>query len=80
MSNQNPAAPALIAMLQAVQNFIANIGPDPQKWPLTVPGALTVLLGTVELQLPVLATAEAGHALADINAKIADKIKQLQGG
>ena len=79
MSSANPAAPALIAMLQAVQQFITNIGTDPQQWPVKVPGALTVLMGTVELELPVLAQAEAGAVLTDINAKIAAKIKSLQG-
>ena len=79
MSSANPAAPALIGMLQAVQQFINNIGTDPQQWPVKVPGALTVLMGTVELELPVLAQAEAGAVLTDINAKIAAKIKSLQG-
>lgn len=79
MSSANPAAPALIGMLQAVQQFITNIGTDPQQWPVKVPGALTVLMGTVELELPVLAQAEAGAVLTDINAKIAAKIKSLQG-
>jgi hypothetical protein len=76
----NPANPELIAMLQAILQFNANIGPDPQQWPLKVPGALTVLMGTVSLQLPALAQAEAGALQADVNTKISALIAKLQAG
>jgi hypothetical protein len=72
------ATPELIAVLQAILTFNANIGPDPSKWPLTVPGALTVLLGTVQLQVPALATAEAGAIQAEVNAKVQAWISSLQ--
>jgi hypothetical protein len=72
------AVPGLIAVLQAIKQFNANIGPDPAKWPLTVPGALTILLGTVQLQLPALATAEAGALQTDVNSKIDSWITSLQ--
>jgi hypothetical protein len=82
MSTPNPllvaGTPALIAVLQAIKQFNANIGADPAKWVITVPGALTILLGTVELQLPALATAEAGAALTDVNARIDSWITKLQ--
>lgn len=71
-------APALIAVLKAVQAFVVNIGTDPTKWALTVPGALTVLVGTASLEVPVLAAAEAGAVQATVNAKIGDWITKLQ--
>lgn len=72
------AAPSLIAALQAVQTFVTNLGPDPTKWPLTGPGALQVLAGTLELQLPTLVNAEAGALTTALNTQIAGKIAQLQ--
>ena len=74
MSTPNPilvaAEPSLIAILQALKAFNVNIGADPTKWPLTVPGAFTILVGTVQLQLPSVAAAEAGALQADVNSKI----------
>ena len=82
MSNPNPAlaaaAPALIAVLEAIQQFSTNIGADPLLWSIKVPGALTVLLGTVQLQLPVIAQAEAGVLQSDVNAKVASWIASLK--
>jgi hypothetical protein len=82
MSTPNPivtaATPELIAVLQAILQFNANIGVNPAQWPLTVPGALTVLLGTVQLQVPALASAEAGAVVAEVNAKISAWIASLQ--
>lgn len=82
MSAPNPflgaAAPELIVVLKAVQQFIANIGPDPAKWPLTVPGALTVLIGTAQLQVPALVAAEEGVLASSANATIAGWISKLQ--
>ena len=82
MSNPNPvlvaAAPSLIAVLQAVQQFNINIGADPTKWPITVPGALTILLGTIQLQLPAVASAEATALQADVNGKIGGWITTLK--
>jgi hypothetical protein len=82
MSTPNPAlvaaAPALIAALQAIQQFSTNIGANPADWPAKVPGAFQVLLGTVQLQLPVLVTAEAGVLQTDVNTKVAGLISQLQ--
>lgn len=82
MSTENPvvaaATPALIAVLQAIKQFNVNIGIDPAKWVLTVPGALTILIGTVELQLPAVAVAEAGALQTDVNAKIDGWIASLQ--
>lgn len=72
------AAPALIAALQAVQTFFTNIGTDPTKWALTVPGAATVLLGSLQLQVPTLAQAEAATLQGTVNAKLASWITSLQ--
>jgi hypothetical protein len=82
MSTPNPilaaAAPSLIAVLEAVQAFNTNIGSDPTKWALTVPGALTVLLGTIQLQVPTLAASEAATLQGDVNAKLATWIAKLK--
>lgn len=81
MSTPNPvlvaAAPSLIAVLQALKQFNVNIGADPTKWALTVPGAFTILVGTVQLQLPSVAAAEAGALQTDINTKIDSWIASL---
>ena len=71
-------APEFIAALQAIKAFNSNIGPDPTKWPLTVAPALVVLLGTVQLQVPALVTAEAATVQNQLNAKIDGWIAQLQ--
>lgn len=72
------AVPSLIATLQALQAFITNLGTDPMQVPAKFPGALQVLLGTVELQFPALAQSEFGALQQGANAKIADWITQLQ--
>lgn len=82
MSTPNPivaaAAPSLIAVLQALQTFIVNLGTDPAQVPIKFHGALQVFLGSVELQLPALATAEFGALETEANAKIAAWIASLQ--
>lgn len=55
---EQAAIPTARALLAALNTFVTNLGPDPLKIPLTAPGALQVLLGSVELQAPSLATAE----------------------
>ena len=74
MSTPNPAlqaaAPALMAMVQAVQQFIADMGQDPAKWLLNYPGAKLKLVGSIGLQLPQLATAEAGALETVINNQL----------
>lgn len=87
MSTPNPleaaAIPSLLAIIEALQTFNINIGPDPAQWALKVPGAFTVLLGTVQLQLPALAVAEGGALQADINTKLsswAASLKAKQAG
>lgn len=82
MSTPNPivtaATPALIAVLQAVQQFIVNMGTDPAQFSIKFPGALQILIGTAEMQLPALETAEISAVATDANAKIAALIARLQ--
>lgn len=82
MSTPNPivaaAAPSLIPVLQSLQTFITNLGTDPAQVPAKFPGALQVLIGSVELQLPALAVAEFSALQTDANAKIAGWITSLQ--
>ena len=52
MSNQltsveQAAIPSAVAVLQAVQAFISNMGTDPAQWALKFPGALVALQGAV---------------------------------
>ena len=74
MSNPDPAlvaaAPALNTMFDALDAFFTNLGPDPAKVPLTLPGALLILQGTVALQLPAIATAEFGVVQASAHSTV----------
>jgi hypothetical protein len=82
MSTPNPvlvaAAPSLIAAIQALEAFVANLGTDPLQIPVKFPGALQVLLGQLELQLPAVAQAEFSTLQAQANAKFAAWITSLQ--
>ena len=82
MSSPNPvlvaAAPSLIAALQALQTFVTNLGTDPAQVAVKFPGALQVLLGTLEMELPSLASSELGAVQTAANARIAALITQLQ--
>jgi hypothetical protein len=82
MSTPNPievaAAPALIAVIQAVQQFIADMGSDPAKWMLNFPGAQLKMMGAIQLQLPQLATAEGALAQSTVNGVLAGWITKLQ--
>ncbi len=81
MSTPNPlitaAAPELVAVLKSLQTFIGNLGTDPASVAAKFPGALQVLLGSVEMQLPALATAEFSTLQSDVNTKIAGWITKL---
>jgi hypothetical protein len=84
MSTPNPivtaATPSLIAVLQALQAFITNMGTDPATLAIKFPGAVQILLGTVEMQLPLLASSELAAVQTDINSKIGGWISKLKGG
>lgn len=81
MSTPNPiimaAEPALLAVLQSLQTFIANLGTDPLQVAVKFPGAVQVLLGNIELQLPVLAGSEFAALQGQVNARLEAWVKQL---
>jgi len=82
MSTPNPAlvaaAPSLLAAIQAVRTFIANLGSDPMQVALKFPGALQVLIGNLELQIPGLAQAEFGVVTQAADARLAAAEAELQ--
>lgn len=73
------AAPSLIAVLQAIQQFNSDMGTNPAAWPANFPGAQLKLTGTVALALPQLEVAEAGALMTEVNSKIGSLITSLQG-
>ena len=85
MSTSNPltpieqaALPSAVAVLQAVQAFIANMGTDPAQWTLKFPGALVALQGAVMLQAPILANAEGAAVSAQATSTVGGWITKLQ--
>ena len=85
MSTPNPllpleqaAIPSAVALLQAVQAFIGNMGTDPAQWTLKFPGALVTLQGAVMLQAPLLANAEGAAITSQANAVVGGWITKLQ--
>lgn len=76
MTTPNPAlvaaAPVLLNIIGELQTFFGNVlTGDPAQIALRFDAASKVLLGSIELQLPTLATAEIGVVQSDINAKLA---------
>lgn len=82
MSAPNPilvaAAPALLAVVAAIETLIDNVGSDPAQVAVKWPGALQVFLGTVEMQLPVLAVGELGAVQTAAKARLAGFATQLK--
>lgn len=85
MSNPNPvlvaAVPAMLAVISALNQFFANVGTDPVQIAAKLPGAAKVLLGTIEMQLPGLASSEISALEAEVNTKLAGwttSLKALQ--
>jgi hypothetical protein len=72
------AAPALIAVWQAVKQFEIDIGTDPTQFPVTVPAAKLKFAGTLGLELPVVAKAEVGLAEGLIGKQADAAIANLQ--
>ena len=65
------AAPVLLNVLSELQTFFATVlTGDPTQIAMRFDGASKVLLGSIELQLPGLATAEIAVVQSDINAKL----------
>ena len=85
MSTPNPltpieqaAIPSVVAVLEAVQAFIGNMGTDPALWAAKFPGALVALQGAVMLQAPLLANAEGAAVSAQANSVVAGWITKLK--
>ena len=82
MSTPNPilvaAAPSLENVLGALQTFLTNLGTDPALIAAKFPGALQVLIGTVELQGPALASSEIASSVSLANTKIEAWIASLK--
>lgn len=75
---QQAAIPTALAIVQALETLFASLGTDPTQWPVKADGAVKVFLGTVELQLPGLASAEAGAGLAEIGTTLAGWTAKLK--
>jgi hypothetical protein len=82
MSAPNPfeqaAIPTALAIIQALETLFTNIGTDPTQWPVKIDGAAKIFLGQVELQLPVLASAEAGAGITAIGTTLAGWTAKLK--
>ena len=82
MSTPNPvlsaAAPSLISAVQAIQQFVTTIGPDPAQWPLKVLPAQTVLVGQLGLLLPQVEVAEVGAGFTAANVLMNSWIAKLK--
>jgi hypothetical protein len=72
------AAPALLAVVAAIETLIDNVGSDPAQVAVKWPGALQVFLGTIEMQLPVLAVGELGAVQVAAKARLAGVTTQLK--
>jgi hypothetical protein len=84
MSTPNPvlqaAAPTLIKALQEVIVAVNTIlTGDPAQIALRAGPAIAILVGQLELLLPVLATAEVGVVNSEATTKLNGLITKLQG-
>lgn len=75
---EQAAIPTAIAIVNALETFFASLGTDPTQWAVKADGAAKVFLGTVELQLPVLASSEAGAAVSAVGTTLAGWKAKLQ--
>lgn len=76
MSTPNPAlvaaAPVLSNFINQLQTFFTTVlTGDPAQIAVRFDGASKILLGSIELQFPALATAEISVVQTDISAKLA---------
>lgn len=70
--------PVEVLLLQSLVGLVQDIGADPAKWPMTVPGALTVALGRLQIALPGLLVSEAGQLQAQVLAKLQEALANAQ--
>ena len=75
---EQAAIPTAIVLVEAMQTFVTNLGTDPLQVAIKFPGAAQVFLGTAEMQIPVLASAEFGAAQAAVNTKLAGWLASLK--
>jgi hypothetical protein len=72
------AVPMEVSVLEAVAQFLANLGVDPVVAIAKLPGAFLVLQGQVMLQGPALAQAEFGAVMSSGQAALAAAIAKLK--
>lgn len=75
---ETAAIPTAVAILQALQQLLANIGTDPAQAVLKIPGAVDIFVGTVKMQFPSLVSAELGAVQTAANTEIASLIASLK--
>lgn len=75
---EQAALPTAIAVLQAFQTFVSNMGTDPAQFAAKFPGAVQVFLGSVELQAPTLVVSEITALQSTVNSKVSGWISSLQ--
>ena len=80
MSNifQQAALPSVVNVLEAVQEFLKNLGVDPVVAVAKLPGAFLVLQGQLALQAPVLVQAEFGAVMGTANTSLASMIAKAK--
>lgn len=75
---EQAAIPTAIVVVKAIQTFVSNLGGDPAEVVAKLPGALQVLGGTLEMQLPAFGSAEWGAVQTDVSAKLVAMLTKLQ--
>ena len=74
---EQAAIPTAVLALQAVQQFVTNMGPDPLQWVAKYPGSTLVLLGTLQNLAPSLLQSEGGAVQTVINNQLESWIAAL---
>ena len=72
------ALPSVVNVLEAVQQFLKNLGTDPVVAVAKLPGAFLVLQGELALQAPVLVQAEFGAVMGTANSSLASMIAKAK--
>ena len=76
---ETAAIPTAIAALKAVQQFEADLGPDPTKWVLPALAAKVKLLSSLQLLVAPLGAAEGAAGLGLLTSVTDGWIGTLQG-
>lgn len=72
------ALPSAVAILEAVQGFLHNLGTDPVVAVAKLPGAFLVLQGQIAMQAPVLVGAEFGAVMGAAQSGLAGMIAKAK--